>query len=324
MIRLSLSLLYDHYLIRWSSINRAYKQCDVLLKSTLLVLCSALIACSHAPPKTYSPETQVYVAQHHDSPLWLKYAPKVIAQGTQHDYNKIGTPRLIAEREGEATAIAAIVDTHEAAYFVETRQFETGNGAYTNLVYRMHFPAVPLKHLTAGGNVGLLIVVTLDALQRPVLYTTVHTCGCYIAFFPTNYMPVSALPKHWPEHEQRVFGRRLPTLVDMGAFDAMRLPYFVLKAGSHRVVDVKVIDQSALEQIPHVPVMLKPMDALRSLPFESEQLSFFYEQGWRKHYVRDSVKPWELLLMSWWVMDLWVTLISQSIGCSRISWPESV
>jgi hypothetical protein len=63
--------------------------------------------------------------------------------------------------------------------FYLKQEFSTEHGKYTNLVYRIHFPKVPFSiipfNLTSGNNVGVIVVITLDSQQRPVLVTTVGT-----------------------------------------------------------------------------------------------------------------------------------------------------
>ena len=63
--------------------------------------------------------------------------------------------------------------------------------------------------MSKGKNVGVFVVVTLDELARPVLVTTVHTCGCYGAIVPTDYLRPDALPEHWTGQPLDVYGERL-------------------------------------------------------------------------------------------------------------------
>ena len=85
--------------------------------------------------------------------------------------------------------------------------FSTIKNTYTNFIYRIHFPEVPFDwynlHITTGKNPGLLIIYTIeDPTAKLVLITTVHTCGCYLAFFPTEDLAKEAYPPNWPEETQ--------------------------------------------------------------------------------------------------------------------------
>ncbi len=70
--------------------------------------------------------------------------------------------------------------------YVEQASFSTTKDTYTNFIYRIHFPEVPFDwcnlNITTGKNPGLLIIYTVDPTDKLVLITTVHTCGCYLAF----------------------------------------------------------------------------------------------------------------------------------------------
>ncbi len=94
-----------------------------------------------------------------------------------------------------------VIDPDVATYYLSTRRFATEQGSYTNLIYRIHFQKIPFSivpfHLGSGGNVGLLAVVTLNSRDEVVLYSLLHTCGCYLAFIPTSNLPEADLPIGW-------------------------------------------------------------------------------------------------------------------------------
>lgn len=101
--------------------------------------------------------------------------------------------------------------------YYETRRFQISRSTYTNLIFRVHFEKVPLNffpfYLGAGENVGLLVIVILDLKGQPLLYTLVHTCGCYLAFIPTSYMPEQSFPKIWDKGRQTVYLENLPGML---------------------------------------------------------------------------------------------------------------
>lgn len=260
-------------------------------------------------PRSGTPGQSVaYVPAAEDTRL-ARYAPVVVAEHTGHAYNRVGRPRARRHDDGE---VEIYVDPGEPVLYARQREFETDEARYTNLVYRVHFEKVPFSlipfHLTAGRNVGLLFVLTLNGRGEPVLLTTVHTCGCYLAFLPTSYLPDSAYPPGWDTGGQRVFGETLPGQLDYPErFDQTLRPVIFVRHATHRVMDVQIADPAALQEV-HRPVTapLAPMAALERLPLNGATTSFYDTSGFRKGYVRGSFKPFELLLMSWWTFDLHV------------------
>ncbi|NOY61545.1 MAG: hypothetical protein GXP10_00055 [Gammaproteobacteria bacterium] len=277
-------------------------------KTALLLSCALLLlhGCAQLPPQVFDADTWLYDATHPSAqthstisdPAIIQHAPLIVAQRTDQAFNRIGQP-VVEGRGGELTI--SIGD--DAAMFVERRDFQTTRGQYSNLIYRIHFSEVPLPfHLTAGKNSGLLFIVTVNGSGEPLLLTTVHTCGCYLAFFPTDYLPRAQWPDGWPQHRQQVFGKIVPSHLQYQRSDG-RIA-IVLSADTHRVVDAKVVvDALPFERR---AMALLPMQRLRQLLYGSGTVSMFEERGWRRHYVKGSIKPWELLLMSWWTFDLWV------------------
>ncbi|MDQ7010492.1 MAG: hypothetical protein Q9M29_01600 [Mariprofundaceae bacterium] len=227
----------------------------------------------------------------------------VIPHAATEPYNRLGSPAAMLDKRGREHIY---IDPDKPAYFVQQRSFTTSRGQYTNLIYRIHFTEVPVSllpfHLTAGRNVGLLIIVTLDREQRPLLITTVHTCGCYLAFTPTSHMPPDAFPEKWNMEGQTVFGMKLPGRVGWTGQDAR--PVIYLASGTHRVRDVRVMSINSLAtRYRIVAPAIQPMAALKHLPLGDGTTSFFETDGPRKSYVKGSHKPWEFLLMSWWAWD---------------------
>ena len=65
------------------------------------------------------------------------------------------------------------MDPAQPAMYWRAVAFSTAKGDYTNLIYRVHFPEVPVNlvpfFVGAGSNMGLFVVITLDADLKPVL-----------------------------------------------------------------------------------------------------------------------------------------------------------
>jgi len=81
------------------------------------------------------------------------------------------------------------------------------------LVYTIWFPERPSSGVTdllAGRLDGIVFRVTLGADGVPLVYDTIHPCGCYHMFFPTAR--VSVLPAQQPVLEWAFVPLRLPAL----------------------------------------------------------------------------------------------------------------
>lgn len=82
-----------------------------------------------------------------------------------------------------------------------------------------------------------------------------------------------------------------------------------LRNENHRVMDLQVRSESEISSsYDPASIKLEPMSALKFISLgDGLSTSFYYEsKGLRQGYVKGSVKPWEMLLMSWWALDLYV------------------
>ncbi len=234
------------------------------------------------------------------------WAPVFVIENPEKPYNKIGIPVV---KEGKDSSDIIVIDPSIPGIFVDERHFETAGGGYSNLIYRIHFPGIPFDlipfQLGAGKNVGLMVIVTLNSSKLPVLYTTVHTCGCYLAFIPTSYMPDKAFPANWPQETQKVYLESLPAMLDFEGFVADNKRIMVLlRNGSHRVRDIRMGNLEELAGFSTVHPVMQPIDYLERLPGKAgETISFYEESGSGRGYVKGSHKIWERLLMSWWAFD---------------------
>lgn len=275
---------------------------------TALALLQVACAGLQSPLREGADQEAVYaVAQPSAAALATRYAPVFVVAGQEQPYNRIGTP---VARLDEAGCTQVAVDPATATVYFQEQTFSTGQATYTNLIYRVHFPEVPFSllplHLTAGKNGGLFVVITINDRQEPVLVTTLHTCGCYLAFIPTSFLPAAAYPAGWRAEGQRVYGVSLPGRVDFAANEAPRFRVAItVHDGDHRVGDVRPLrsdDATAGSQLRNLE--LRPMAELTALPLNGATTSFFEEEGNRRGYVKNSHKPLERLLMGWWALDL--------------------
>jgi len=226
------------------------------------------------------------------------FAPLFLVEENQSSYNRPGTPQLYQSGDGTT---AAMVDPGQPTLYWQETDFQGRFGAYHNFIYRLHFSEVPPGHLTSGKNVGLLIIVTLDSKDRPLLYTLVHTCGCYLAIIPTSLLPKHAFPEGWKTEAGDVYGELLPGLLLLPAEDKPRHLLVTLRSETHRAMDVRLIPSRPASA--SSSLTLQPMSALEQLPLAGSTSSFFEDKGARKGYVRNSHKLWEQLFMSWWALD---------------------
>jgi len=266
------------------------------------LLAGAVLLAGCATPAPESTPRLAYSAQGDD--VLAARAPVFITDGSAQPFNRIGTPSARRTAGGE---VRAFVDPAAPRIYAESTQFSTARGSYTNLVYRVHFERVPYRawpfHLTAGPNGGLFVIVTLDARARPVLVTTVHTCGCYVGIVPTADLPPDAYPEHWPVDHQPVYGEQLPARLGSAADPATRIVIRV-RAGTHRVRDIGLATLPDLARgAPVVQSPVVPMAELERLALDGGSISFFHAGGTERGYVRDSYKPFEFLFMSWWMLD---------------------
>lgn len=236
--------------------------------------------------------------------LITQYAPLIKIFDANENFNKIGTPK--ANNDG-----SVYVDGQEPSFYTSEQIFKIENREYTNLIYRIHFNEIPFSivpfHLSKGENVGLIFVVTLNEHQEPILFTTVHSCGCYKALMATTFTPKSFYPKAWSEQQvsneekQKIYGEKLPTIIPLNE----KKPDIcvAIRPQEHRVMDVYACDktQTNLVEAPHYSLA-----SLRTLASDNGPVSFFHESGFQEGFVKGAIKPWESLMLSWPSMDFFV------------------
>jgi len=273
----------------------------------IVVAALLLNACASTPHVATEHLATAYVAKDNGG-LLARHAPIIVPQNQHQTYNKIGRPSARYDAHGKDEQI--YIDSSAPVFYTQQQTFQTSKSQYTNLIYRIHFTEVPFQlfpfNLTAGKNGGLLIVVTLNQAGQAVLVTTVHTCGCYVAIMPTEFLPAQDYPETWDiTRTQGVYGERLPSLLAYPDNpDANHHPVILLRDGTHRVMDVKI---GSAETYNPILAPIEPAETLKKLPLGAhDTTSFYVGNGWRKGYVKGSFKPFELALMSWWVFDPFV------------------
>lgn len=278
-----------------------------MVRIGMIFFCLTLTACVSLNPIVPEEPRPAYIPQEEEESLLCRFAPIFVLQSSRESFDRIGRP--VARWNGEGREEEIVIDPDQAVMYVKESTFSTARGQYTNLVYRVHFEKVPYSlipfHITAGKNGGLMVVLTLDRSNRPLLVTTVHTCGCYRTIVPTTALPREAFPANWSTEKQVVWGETLPGIIDFPGDSPDRRLLVYLHDNTHRVMDLRVMDEKeVLAGFSPLSIRIEPMSNLLRLPLEDgSTTSFFETEGWREGYVKGVFKPWEMLLMSWWALD---------------------
>jgi hypothetical protein len=113
--------------------------------------------------------------------LFRVYAPVLEVQ-TEAEYDRIGAPVW-------TTAGALDIDTRQPIAYTLLSFTRFGKEILTQLNYIIWFPARPKEHaldIYGGLLDGVNYRVTLDNHGDPLLYETIHNCGCYYQAYPTG------------------------------------------------------------------------------------------------------------------------------------------
>ncbi len=274
-----------------------------LLRYGVLVGLMAMYGCSNLQVNSAVPRMAYIPAGEDDL---ARNMPIIFVEHPEVSYNLIGEP-VIYEEDAR---FRLLINTENAVAYGEIRPFETERGRYINYIYRIHFDQVPFSllpfNLTMGENVGLIFIVTTNEQQQPLLITSVHTCGCYLAFVPTSNLTQMALPESWNLLSQHVYGAALPGLLTLNNEKPGEKISIFLRSENHRVINLKInnTDEIASEFRVH-KLPLRPMADLErlKLPGNGNWISMYEPDGRQRGYVRGSSKPFEFLLMSWWSLD---------------------
>jgi hypothetical protein len=133
------------------------------------------------------------------------YAPAFEIE-TTGDYDRFGP---LAWRRGPAPE----VDTARPVTYSRLAFTRSYGKTLAQLVYTIWFPERPAAGPTdmlAGRLDGVVFRVTLGADGAPLVYDTIHPCGCYHMFFPTPR--VSLLPAQEPVIEWAFVPMKLPAI----------------------------------------------------------------------------------------------------------------
>lgn len=125
--------------------------------------------------------------------LLVQHAPVLIVD-TVDGNDRIGSLAWRASVQGATLA----VNTNDPAAYARVAWTQFNGAAALQLVYTFWFPARPAAHtldLVAGHLDAVVWRVTLDAAGRPLVYDSIHACGCFQMFFPTERVRERPAPR---------------------------------------------------------------------------------------------------------------------------------
>ena len=188
--------------------------------------------------------------------LLEQHAP-VIVVDTVDENDRIG--RLAWRMSGKDLFIA--VDDRTPMAYARVAWTQIGGAVMPQLVYTFWFPARPASHpldLVAGRLDAVIWRVTLNADGRPLVYDSIHACGCFHMFFPTER--VRERPGRL-DHEGPLDETMFAPQVMHTPGPAERVIIYV-GSGDHNIQRVAV---DASEPAPGVPYALEDENGLRAL-----------------------------------------------------------
>jgi hypothetical protein len=198
--------------------------------------------------------------------LIARHAP-LYAIETATDDDRIG--QLIWQtRVGPTPAQPRVLVDHSApAAYARVAHTQLGGQVHLQLIYTVWFAARPPKSSfdpLAGRLDGLLWRVTLDENFEPLIYDTIHPCGCYHLFFPTRKVRA----RTGPIEGQGLFDEGLFVPQQVEAPGTEQRILLRLAARSHYVQRVLVLDDPEYSGAGNdvVYYTLRDEDELRALP----------------------------------------------------------
>jgi hypothetical protein len=219
------------------------------------------------PAPTLSPsEVRALLARSGDNPLRLPkpaaaeqdalfatFAPELVID-EQDDDDRIGRPIWNVRDE-------VAVDTAAPTLYARVAHTRYGNDILLQLVYTAWFPArraVSTIDPLAGRLDALVWRVTLAADGLPLLHDSIHGCGCYHLFFPSDRLVLRPAP---PSIEEGALVPQPPLRWVPGARISLRI-----ESGTHYLRRVTVVPPDVHTAPPAaIAYGIAPDDALRTL-----------------------------------------------------------
>jgi hypothetical protein len=181
--------------------------------------------------------------------LAATYAP-TFEVAVAADYDRFGELRW---RRGSTTPE---VNAAEPAVYVQRTYTRYGERVLLQLVYTVWFPERPQNgtfDLLGGRLDGLVWRVTLAPDGEPLVYDSIHPCGCYHQFFPTPR--ARARPAPDPRQEWAFAPAALPRVAEG------ERPVVTIDSGTHYIRHVRLV--GGIDSL--VRYTFHPYDELRSM-----------------------------------------------------------
>jgi 8-oxo-dGTP pyrophosphatase MutT (NUDIX family) len=214
---------------------------------------------------TFDPLGQLLLSPRELDRLAVAYAPSFEIE-VGGDYDRFGWVRW---RRGSEVPQ---VDAAEPTVYVHPAYTRYRDQVLLQLVYTIWFSERPRRgtvDLLAGRLDGLTWRVTLAPDGAPLIYDTIHPCGCYHMFFPTERARLRPAPDPESREEWAFVPQTLPQVADG------ERPVVTLASGTHYVERVSLVrGPDSL-----VRYVLRSYDELRSLPRAAETASAFGPEG---------------------------------------------
>jgi hypothetical protein len=214
-------------------------------------------------------------APHDLEALFLTHAP-VWEIRLKGDHDRIGAPRWSA-------AGALGVDTTRPVTYTLLSFTRFGSETLTQLNYVIWFPSRPKAgplDLYGGRLDGVTYRVTLDSRGAPLLYETVHNCGCYYKAYPTRRLrlrektPYREPPLILEAPEVEPFTDRATVAMEDRTHYVRHL-YPLSRAGPSAPPRYSLVDYDRLRSLPRPGGHRKSMFDRHGIALGSERLERF-------------------------------------------------
>lgn len=210
------------------------------------------------------------------SKLFETYAP-IYEIETATDDDRIGALQWrTGTKTNQIQDNTPVVNTDRPTSYRRVAYTRINGKTFTQLVYSVWFPSRPRGQpldLLSGSLDSIVWRVTLDEDGTPLIYDSIHACGCYHMFFPTSRMQLKPAPA------ANIEWAFVP--IAMPAVDATHRITLRLAAESHYIVGVGVAPgKNSIAENPGIVYEWREDDELRKLDAGRDQTrSIFQSSG---------------------------------------------
>ncbi len=193
--------------------------------------------------------------------LFAAFAPVYLIETTDND-DRPGAPAFTPHA-------GLVVDTGQPTVYHRLAYTRFNGQTLPQLVYTIWFRARPARYALdplAGRFDGLVFRITLGPDGRPLIYDSIHPCGCFHMFFPTAALKLRP-PPH-PNDEWAFVPQPGPSL-QPGAHVQLRI-----RSHSHELIGLAGTDDAAGRAY-----RLDDEDRLRALPDGAGTRSLYGPDG---------------------------------------------